>query len=86
MLGSFLDSSSLVVRSSMVGLLFPRSFMSKGGAPGIGGGGMRVGVGLQGIAEVGENGCGWGGGGRGGIKPNGLEAAAAAANKPGYGN
>ena len=46
---------------------------------------MRVGVGLH-KPEPGGKGCGGGGGGLGGIIPKGPEAAAAAANNPGYGN
>ena len=68
------DSSSLVLISSM-GLL--RSLSSMGG----GGGGIRVGVGLHGRPAEGGKGCG--GGGLGGKRPKGEEAAAAAANKPG---
>ena len=77
-----LASSSLVVASSM-GLL--RSLLSNNVGWG-GGGGIRVGVGLQGRPGEAVNGCGgagWGGGGLGGKIPNGDEAAAAAANNPG---
>ena len=75
-----LDSSSLVGSS---GVLRSAAGSTIGG--GHEGGGIRVGVGRQGKPAVGAKGWG-GGGGLGGNSPKGEEAAAAAANKPGYGS